>query len=62
MLNNLSYITKDLCLGMVLTTLGWALLHQAVIKAIHPLDILTGQSDLGHPSIKAFFSDDSTPC
>jgi hypothetical protein len=34
------------CLGIVLPTVGWALLHQLAIKKI-PTDMPTGQSDGG---------------
>lgn len=37
---------------MVLPTVGWALLHQLVVKTMPPPDMPTGKSDLGNSSFE----------
>lgn len=50
-LGELSYTTRITCPWVVLTTVGWTLLHQLPIKIISPPHTHIGQSDLHNPSI-----------
>ena len=54
-------VLKTICLGMVLPTVGRALLHQLTTK-ITPTDMSTVQSNLGISSMKAFLSDNARLC
>lgn len=45
-----AFLTLSSCLGMVLATGAWDLLHQSAIKKKYPTDRLTGQADRSCPS------------